>query len=159
MNPKNSSMNEASDSLLVLWEAMITYHKALLFLWRGMHASGLDERLLVRSIADSYEYMHAFVQFLIQRYELTELAQTPLPLPVFIEETEILIHEIYYFSHECIASLYHIRKISCLQTNILHDLLWLQSISQQKETENNPNTKWLTYEVFNPISTLKEGQK
>ena len=159
MNPKNFSVNEANKSLPIVWNTMITYLKAILFFGKAMHSRKINNKIIAKSIANSYEYLHMFIKFLIMRYELTEFMHISVVIPEFIEETEKVVNEMYKFSHESVVRLYDIRKISYLQTIILNDLWWLQSISQQNDVENNPNTKWLTCEVFNPTSTVKGGSE
>ncbi|GIN74128.1 hypothetical protein J14TS2_46030 [Bacillus sp. J14TS2] len=152
MNSKNCQMIDANDSLFDLWIAIITHHKSLLTLWKTMHSNGQNEKVIIQSIVHSYENIQLFMKLLINRYELTELAQIPLRNEELIRETRKTMIHIYHFSHECTASLYNIRKISCLHTAILEDLLWLKYISEQKNMDNNPEAKWLTSHVFNPSS-------
>ncbi|MCJ7840329.1 hypothetical protein MUB24_05245 [Lederbergia sp. NSJ-179] len=152
MNPKNCRTIDANDSLFGLWISIITHYKCLLTLWKTMQSNGIDEKIIIQSIVHSYENIQLFMKVLINRYELTELARIPLKSEDLIRETEEMIKDTYHFSHGCMASLYNIRKISCLHTSILEDLLWLEYISVQKKMENNPEKKWLTDHVFNPIS-------
>lgn len=153
MNPKKCRMIDPNDSLFGLWISIITLHKSLLILWKTMHSTGIDEKIIIQSIVHSYENIQLFMKLLINRYELTEHAQIPLKSEDLIRETGETMKDTYYFSHGCLASLYNIRRISSLHTSILEDLLWLEYISQQKNMDNNPETKWLTSHVFNPISS------
>lgn len=143
---------DPEDSLYCLWDSLTLYQKSLIGLWKSIYTTEIQDKIIVKSIIDSLEYIHCFLNIMINRYELAECARIPLSSQNLITKIENNLQDVYQFSHECRVSLYQARKLASLYSIILSDLELLKYLCQNKEFTNNPKLKWTASHVFSPNS-------